>query len=132
MNPLLILTLLNLVFIELSVAEPCKIDGISNSPQTISCLFRDEWFRKMEGRIYCKNGEYKFGRFALDGTNLDENRITSATHLDTQNGSSVLRFYVDDFGQTLELRHTYGRHWKGTFDWYFSRMRCKLPRNEIR
>ena len=132
MKPFFILIILNLVFIELTFAEDCKIAGISNPPQTISCKYRDEWFRKREGRIYCKDGEYRFGRFDLNGVNLDENLITSATHADTAKGSSVLMFYVDDFGQTLTLQHVFGKRWKGNFDWYFSRMHCKLPRNGIR
>jgi len=117
MNAVILVFILNLFYLSPALADDCKISGISNSPQTISCRFRDQWLTKMEGRIYCQNGKYYFGRFDLSGRMLDENHVTAAYHLDTARGPSILAFYVDEFGDTLKLRYVGRNRFKGSFNY---------------
>ena len=97
----------------------CKIAGISNPPQTITCKMRDMWFRRIEGRIECVNGQYFFSRYTMDGFQMDTNHITNPYHMDRgSRRSSTLVFPIDEFGDSMVLTPGLGNRFKGTFQGY--------------
>jgi hypothetical protein len=100
-------------------ADSCKIAGISNPPQTISCKMRDMWYRRIEGRIECVNGQYFFSRYTMDGFQMDTNHVLNAYHKDRgSRQSSALVFPIDEFGDSLVLIPGHGNRFKGSFDGY--------------
>jgi len=121
--PFLILNLLSSISlftgISAQASVPCKIAGISNSPQTISCKMRDMWFRRIEGRIECVNGQYFYSRYTMDGYQMDTNHVINAYHLDRgSNRSSTLVFPIDEFGDSLIMIPGRGGRFKATFQGY--------------
>jgi hypothetical protein len=70
-------------------SQDCKVYGISDSPQEMSCKFR-KGFKRFEMKLSCVRGEYFFkGTFVPEGTKV------SGTHASTDDGSVVLMFYND-------------------------------------
>jgi hypothetical protein len=98
-------------------ADSCKIAGISNPPQTISCKMRGIYFEKIEGRIECVNGQYFFSRYAMDGRQLDTNHIINAYHRDRSRGGASLVFPIDEFGTPFIVIPRSGNRFKGYFEY---------------
>ncbi len=68
-----------------ALANACKVYGISDSPQSLSCHFRTG-----ELKLSCVNGQYVLG-----GLN-----VTQAFHMEVERGSSPLVFQAPDLKLT--------------------------------
>lgn len=133
MYAFILIFILNLFYLTLSFATECKIAGISNPPQTISCKMRDIWYRRIEGRIECVNGQYFFSRYLMDGYQMDTNHIINPYHMDRgSRKSSMLVFPIDEFGDSLVLTPGHGNRFKATFQAYPENTIGLLPYHRCR
>lgn len=69
-------------------AKPCKVYGISDSPQTLNCSFPDRQIL-----LTCQNGKYF----------LNQTPVTMAFHLEVETGTVPLVFKVEDITMTVLL-----------------------------
>ena len=70
-----------------ALSKPCKVYGISDSPQGLSCTFPQE--EKI--LLTCRQGDYFLG----------EAKVLNAFHLDVETGSSPLVFKTQKNSLTL-------------------------------
>ncbi len=75
---------------EIHAAPICKVYGISDGPQNLSCEFSS---KKME--LQCINGKYF----------LDRSLVTVAYHLEVESGSNPLVFKTDGLTLTVTLEN---------------------------
>ena len=111
MKAIILLILLNIFYASLSFAEDCKVGGISDSPQNISCFYKDGWTHHMQLNISCENGKYVFTETA-NGSPAGNGKILSAYHEDVQSGMSPLVFKMDDT-RSLRITKALGLFFRG-------------------
>jgi hypothetical protein len=84
---LIFLLLLTFSFPALAGAKPCKVFGISDSPQRLICQFEDQQTVKLS----CINGNYF----------LNKSKVLVAYHLDVEEGASPLVFKAKEMKLTV-------------------------------
>jgi uncharacterized beta-barrel protein YwiB (DUF1934 family) len=82
--PLILVCLMVPVF-----ARECQVDGISDSPQKLTCQFQDEKIA-----LTCQRGTYF----------LNQARVTLAYHLEVEEGAVPLVFKTSESELTVLLR----------------------------
>lgn len=113
MNAMIILFILNAVFATLSFAEDCKVSGISDSPQNITCNYRDGWNHKVSLQITCESGTY-FSNESVGNAVLEKTPILTAYHEEVSRGVSPLVFKLGD-QRTLRITKVLGLFHRGAF-----------------
>ena len=94
-------------------AENCKVSGISDSPQTISCRYQDGWSHHMKLLIHCVDGSYQFSETA-NGSPAGGGAIVSTYHEDVQSGTCPLFFKLEDT-RTIRITKVLGPFFRGVF-----------------
>jgi hypothetical protein len=112
MKPIALLFLLNFIFASLSFAEDCKVSGVSDSPQSISCTYRDGWYIKYRMEITCENGKYVHHEFTKD-QEVDSGTVSIAYHEEVSSGMSPLVFKMED--RNLRITKSLGLFYRGEF-----------------
>ncbi len=84
-------------------AQNCKVSGISaeDSPQSITCHYRDGWSHHMKLSLDCREGKYHYSETA-NGSPAGEGSITSTYHEEVQKGASPLNFKLEN-SRTLRI-----------------------------
>ena len=112
MKKTLILIILNL-FTTASYADHCKVSGISDSPQSITCRYKDGWSERIKLHIQCVSGIYQYSEI-INKTIIGNGLISGSFHEEVEKGASPLNFKLDD-SRTLKITKVFGRFFRGEF-----------------
>ncbi len=84
----LILILSLVCLLPSAFATECKVDGISDSPQKLKCIFKN-----LKLALTCKNGQYF----------LNTSRVSMAFHMEVEDGPVPLVFRAPDMELTVMI-----------------------------
>jgi hypothetical protein len=91
-----IILFLTLLFPTLGFSSPCKVDGISDSAQTLVCSFRHR-FQKEKLSLHCEEDHYYFY------WKKNKSLVTLAYHEEVEEGPSPLVFRAGTIKLTVTI-----------------------------